>query len=79
MIKSVLRKEDHFVPLWYDHVIGSPCIILYRSLLRADALTRQARPPAEALSWMTPDILALKNFSRILGHCNNPALLFSHF
>ena len=25
------------------------------------------------------DILALKHVSRILGHCNNPALLVSHF
>ena len=28
---------------------------------------------------LQPDILALNHFSRIFGHCNNPALLVSHF
>ena len=34
--------------------------------------------PVIGLSW-EPDILALKHVSRILGHCNNPTRLVSHF
>ena len=64
------------------HIWKPPKLACKKSFLRrvkTDWTSSSIMTSDRASPLWVPDILALRHVSRIFGHCNNPALLVTHF